>query len=131
MPAGAGRRGKAANSPASPSRIVSEAKAAGFRKLNRRYRVTRRKTRMEIHFGAARAWPFVQARGGIGGDGNRAGGGIFGEAEGMAAREGCAERGYESGWTVEPRQIRGKKRGANLCPGLISDDRGGEKSRAG
>src|SRR5471030_666977 len=99
----------------------------GFRKLNRRYRVTRRKTRMEIHFGAARARPFVQARGCIGGDGNRAGRGIFGETEGMAARERGPERGYQSGWTVEPRQICGKKRGANLCAGLITDDRGGQK----
>ena len=49
----------------------------------------------------------------------------------MAARERGAERSYESGWTVEPRQICGKKRGANLCAGLITDDRGGQKCCAG
>ena len=104
---------------------------AGLGQFDRGNRIAGGKARMEVHLGTAGMRPFVQAGRCIGGNGHRAGRGVFGETKRTASRQRCAQRRNKAGRPVEAGEIGGKERAADLRAGLIADDGGGKQCRAG
>ena len=104
---------------------------AGLGQLDRGNRIARGETGMEIHLGAAGARPFVQAGRCVGGNGHRAGRGVFAKAERTASRQRGAERRHKAGRPVKAGEVGSEQRAADLRAGLVADDGGGKERRAG